>query len=291
MSVNFRITLFFLLSILFPGFLAAQSLSVPYLDSAWIKPYEPFRVAGNVYYVGTYDLASYLITTSEGHILINTGMAESAATIREGVERLGFKFSDIRILLTNQVHYDHVAAFAEIKKTTGAKMMVNEPDAQVLADGGKSDFIFGNQGATFAPVTVDRILHDRDTIQLGDTKLIMFSHPGHTKGSCSFLLETRDEKRTWKLLIANIPTVLSEARMTGMPGYPTIAKDFARTFESMKAITFDIWVAAHASQFDLHDKRKPGDPYNPAVFADHKTYLAFIATMQRTYNKRLKEKK
>src|SRR5687768_13216225 len=122
----------------------AQKLSpIPYADSSWTKPYQPFRIAGNLYYVGTYDLASYLITTPEGHILINTGLAESVPMIQKNIESLGFQFSDIKILLTSQGHYDHVAGMARIHKLTGAKMMVHKGDADVLSDGGASDYVFG----------------------------------------------------------------------------------------------------------------------------------------------------
>lgn len=260
-------------------------------DPAWSKPYEPFRIAGNLYYVGTYDLACYLIATSEGHILINTGLAESVAMIRKNVATLGFKFTDIKILTTTQAHFDHVAGMAEIKKLTGAKMMVNEADAQVLADGGSSDFIFGGNGSTFTPVTADRLLHDGDTIQIGDTKLKVFHHPGHTKGSTSFMLDVNDEKRSWKVLIVNIPSILSQTRISGMPAYPNVGKDYDYTLKSLKKLQFDLWVASHASQFGLHDKRKDGDAYRPEIFNDRAAFEASINSVQLEYNKRLKSER
>jgi metallo-beta-lactamase class B len=140
-------------------------------------------------------------------------------------------------------------------------MMVNEADAQVLADGGSSDFIFGGKGSMFAPVKADRLLHDGDTVQLGGTKLLVLHHPGHTKGSTSFMLDAKDEKRSWKVLIVNIPSILSETRISGMPAYPNVGKDYDYTLKSLKKLQFDLWVASHASQFGLHDKRKEGDAY------------------------------
>lgn len=256
----------------------------------WTNPYEPFRVAGNLYYVGTYDLACYLITTGEGNILVNTGLAESVPMIRKNIESLGFRYDDIKILLTTQAHFDHVAGMAEIKKDTGAKMMVQKGDAQVLADGGKSDFLFGGS-SSFPPVTVDRILNDRDTIKLGKTKVIALHHPGHTKGSTSFMIDVTDENRLWKVLIVNIPSILSPARISGMPSYPNIGKDYAYTLDALQKIEFDLWVASHASQFRLHEKRKPGDAYRPQVFDDRPGYEASINTIKREYDKRLKEEK
>lgn len=270
---------------------AQQLAPLPWNDSAWSKPYEPFRIAGNLYYVGTYDLASYLITTPKGHFLINTGLAESVPMIRKNVETLGFNFSDVKILLTNQAHYDHVAGMAEIKKITGARMMVEEADAAVLADGGSSDFIMGGNGPTFVGLKADRLLHDGDTIRLGTTTLRVLHHPGHTKGSTSFLLDTRDDKRAWKVLIVNIPTILSQTRLKGMAAYPQVGQDYRHTFEVLKKQPFDLWVAAHASQFDLHDKRKPGDPYKPEVFADRPLFEASINRAKQEYDRRLKEEK
>lgn len=264
----------------------------PYYDSAWSKPYEPFRVAGNVYYVGTYDLACFLIATPQGHALINSGLAESAPLIRQNVETLGFRFTDIKILLTTQAHYDHVAALAEIKKLTGAKMMVHEGDAQVLADGGKSDFVFANmKGTYFAPIEVDRVLHNGDTIQIGETKMVALHHPGHTKGATSFLLNVKDEKRSWKVLIVNMPSILTETRIFGMPRYPNVGKDYGYTFEALKKLDFDIWVASHAGQFGLHKKRKPGDPYRPEQFNDRETYTALVNRLEEDYQKRLKSER
>ena len=165
----------------------AQKVHEPKTDSNWVKPYPPFRIAGNLYYVGTYDLACYLITTTQGNILINTGLAASAAQIKNNIEALGFRFADTKILLITHAHYDHTGAMAAIKKSTGAQLMVDEKDADVLATGGSSDYELGKYGATFEYVKADRLLHNNDTIKLGNMQLVMLHHPGHTKGSCSFL--------------------------------------------------------------------------------------------------------
>jgi metallo-beta-lactamase class B len=180
----------------------AQKINEPqHVSTQWSQPYQPFRIVGNVYYVGTYDLACYLITTSEGNILINTGLAASASIIKNNIEELGFKVTDTKILLTTQAHYDHVGAFAEIQKLTGANMLANAKDAKVLADGGSSDFELGKNGLTFQPIRVDGKLKDGDVITLGTTQLVMLHHPGHTKGSSSFLFDVKDENKTYKVLV------------------------------------------------------------------------------------------
>ncbi len=152
--------------------LKAQKIQEPKTTNAeWSQPYPPFRIAGNLYYVGTHDLACYLITTSQGNILINTGLASSASQIKSNIETLGFNFADTKILLTTQAHYDHMGAMAAIKKSTGAQLMVDEKDADVLATGGNSDYALGGHGIMYAPVKPDRLLHNNDTIRLGDMQL------------------------------------------------------------------------------------------------------------------------
>ena len=251
------------------------------LSEEWYRPYAPFRIVGNLYYVGTYDLACYLIVTEKGNILINTGLASSAEIISANIRTLGFKLSDTEILLTTQAHYDHVGAMANIKKTSGAKMWVNERDADVMKDGGSSDYALGTGVATYAPVTPDKLLKDGDIITLGTTKLKLLAHPGHTKGSSSYLFETKDNKRTYKVLIANIPTIVTSKRFDEVSGYPEIAKDYTQTLKAMKNLKFDIWVASHASQFELHRKHQAGTTYNPNAFMDRKGYDETLSEIEQ----------
>jgi len=255
---------------------------------SWVRDYPPFRVAGNLYYVGSDELACYLITTPKGHILINTGVAGSDTMIRRHVETLGFKFKDIRILLASQAHFDHVGAMAAIKQETNAKMMIEEGDAPVLEDGGNSDFDFGGKGLLFEPVRVDRKLHDRDSILLGGMKIEVLHHPGHTKGASSFLFTVKDDKGSYRVLIANIPSILAETKLPSMPTYPNVEKDYVYTLDTMPKLQFDIWFAAHAGQFKLHKKHQPGGPYHPMVFADRPGYDAEIREMQEGFAERVK---
>ncbi len=249
----------------------------------WSQSYEPFRIAGNLYYVGTYDLASYLIVTDKGNILINTGLADSLPIIKKNIQKLGFKYRDTKILLLTQAHYDHLGAMADIKKETGAKLYVDGADAEVLKSGGKTDYEMGKYGVTFKPVNPDYILKDKDQVKLGSTKLTMLHHPGHTKGSCSFIFETRDNERNYKVLIANMPTIIIDKKFSEVADYPDIEKDYQYTLSEMKKLDFDIWVASHAGQFDLHKKRKPGNPYNPNVFMNKKEYLDQLKELEKDY--------
>lgn len=258
-------------------------------NAEWSMPYQPFRIPGNLYYVGTYDLACYLITTTQGNILINTGLAASASQIENNIKTLGFRLADTKILLTTQAHYDHMGAMAAIKKMTGAQLMVDENDADELETGGNSDYALGGHGCTYKPVLPDRLLHNNDTIKLGDMHLIMLHHPGHTKGSCSFLFTVKDDQSSYKVLIANLPTIVTNKPFAAITSYPGIASDYAYTLKAMKNISFDIWLASHASQFNLHDKHKPGDAYHPAAFIDQSGYDAVISDLQKQYNEKIKK--
>jgi len=253
----------------------------------WSKPYAPFRIVGNLYYVGTYDLACYLIKTEKGNILINTGLANSAQIISNNIKTLGFKLSDTKILLTTQAHYDHMGAMAALKKATGAKVLVNANDAQVMKDGGSSDYALGNGVKTYVPLNPDGLLHDKAVISLGSTKLVMLDHPGHTKGSCSFMLNVKDKTKTYKVLIANMPTIVTDKKFHEVDAYLNIEKDYAHTLKAMKALSFDIWLASHASQFNLRQKHKPTDSYNPAAFVDKKGYDKALADLQLAFDKKV----
>ena len=285
-----NISLAAILSFMAPVITAQKVQEPKPMSAEWSKQYQPFRIAGNLYYVGTYDLACYLITTSAGNILINTGLAASEAQIKANIKTLGFQFADIKILLTTQAHYDHMGAMAAIKKTTGAQIMVDEKDAAVLKDGGSSDYALGGDGSTFEPVKPDRLLHDGDTIRLGEMQLVMLHHPGHTKGSCSFLFMVKDDQQSYRVLIANMPTIVTQKSFAAVTDYPEIADDYAYTLKAMQNIPFDIWLASHASQFKLHDKHKPGDAYNPAAFKDQHGYNAAINDLQKQYDEKMHQK-
>ncbi|OPC20552.1 subclass B3 metallo-beta-lactamase [Elizabethkingia meningoseptica] len=257
-------------------------------NEEWSRSYEPFRIAGNLYYVGTYDLASYLIVTDKGNILINTGLAGSLPMIKENIKKLGFNYKDIKILLLTQAHYDHTGALKDLQTETGAKLYADRADADVLKTGGKSDYEMGKYGATFKPIKPDILLKDQDKIKLGNTTLTLLHHPGHTKGSCSFIFETKDENRNYKVLIANMPSVIVDRKFSEIKDYPNIQADYAYTFKAMKKLDFDLWVASHASQFDLHTKHKEGDPYNPQVFMDKANYFAFLNSLETDYLEKIK---
>lgn len=254
----------------------------------WTKPYPPFKIIGNVYWVGTYDLSTYLITTSQGNILINTGLPETVPLIKSGVEKLGFKYSDTKILLATHAHWDHVAGLADLKKQTGARMIMSEQDAALLEDGGASDFRFGDTpSARFATLKVDQRLKNGDKIKLGEVEITAHHHPGHTKGATSFTFTVREAGKDYRVLIANSPSINPGVRVSGMPKYPAITQDYARTFHDQKELKFDVWLASHAAQFKLHQKYKPGDTYNPERFVDPRGFQEEVARLEKIYTEQL----
>ena len=250
----------------------------------WTRPFPPFRIIGNIYWVGSYDLSTYLITTPQGHILINTGVGDTARQIKASVEQLGFTLREVKILTATHGHWDHVAGIAALKKMTDAVVVTSEPDKELLESGGKADFRWGDTpSARFDPVKVDRTFKDGETISVGATTLTAHLHPGHTKGATSFTTDVRENGKTYRVIIANLGSINPGVRVTGMPGYPGIEQDYARTFKAQKAMTIDVFLASHASQFGLHEKYKPGDAYTPDRFVDPAGFLKAVADLEKTY--------
>jgi metallo-beta-lactamase class B len=253
-------------------------------NADWTKPFPPFKIIGNIYWVGSYDLSTYLITTPEGHILINTGVGDTAQQIKAGVEQLGFKMADVKILTATHGHWDHVAGMADLKKMTGASLVISAPDEDLLETGGKSDFRWGaSPDAHFTPVQVDRTFKSGETVSLGGTTLTTHLHAGHTKGATSFTTDVRENGKTYRVVIANLGSINPGVRVTGMPTYPGIQQDYARTFAAQKAMKIDVFLSSHASQFELHRKYKPGDAYNPDRFVDPAGFLRAVERLEKAY--------
>jgi metallo-beta-lactamase class B len=252
--------------------------------------FPPLRIIGNVYYVGDNDLASYLIVTPKGSILINTGYEFSVPEIRSRVGTLGFRFADIKILLVTHAHSDHAAGLAAMKRLTGAKMLAMEEEAPLLESGGKTDYLFGNSG-WFPAVKVDRTLKDGEKVELGGTELTAHLHPGHTKGSTSYSMDVAENGKTYHVLIANLGNINEGTVLLHNPKYPKIAEDYARTFEAQKELPCDIFLTSHAGQFGLMHKWRPGDAYDPNRFVDPAGYARAVDRAEEKYLQQLQEER
>ena len=265
---------------------ALQLTPLTVTNAEWEKPFAPLKIAANLYYVGTYDLGAFLITSPQGHILINSGVASSVPKIRAGVEQLGFKFSDIKIITATHGHWDHVAGLGEIKRLTGAVMYMHENDVSILETGGDYDYRRPEgRGLIFEPIKVDHRFKDGDKIRLGGVELTAHLHPGHTKGATSFTYTAQENGRPVNIAILNMGSVNEGVKLVNQVGYANIAEDYAKTFAAQKRLNPDVWVASHAGQFGLHEKYKPGDAYNPDRFRGG--YQEKIAEYEKAYLSRL----
>jgi metallo-beta-lactamase class B len=263
---------------------------LPVSNPNYVKPFPPVKILENLFYVGTYDLAVYLITTRDGNILINTGINDSVPAIRANIESLGFKFSDIKLLLATHGHWDHVAGMAEIKRATGARMLMHEDDADLLETGGGFDFRFPQgRGAIYEPIKVDQRLKDGDTVRLGEVELTVHHHPGHTKGATSFTYTAQEAGRKYNVLIVNMGTINPGVNVSFMPAFPQITQAYATTLAKQKKLKPDVWVSSHAGHFNMHEKYKPGDPYDPNRFVDPAGYLAKVELYEKRYLDQLKK--
>ena len=262
------------------------------LQNDWTEPFPAFRIAGNLYYVGSRGLASYLITTPEGHILINSNMEANVPMIRTSVETLGFKFSDIKILLISHGHWDHCAASATIKRLTGAKYMVMEGDVGVVESGGKSDFQYGNDPtALFTATKVDRVLHDGDEVKLGDATLTARLTPGHTRGCTTWTMKVNDGSKARDVVIIGSPNVNPGYKLVGNTVYPGIIEDYEKTFHVLKSLPVDYFLGAHGSYFDLETKYPKFKAGDASAFIDPAGYKNYVEEREQAFRRELKKQK
>lgn len=248
-------------------------------------PFPPHRVIGNVYYVGTQDQASYLITSKEGHILINSCFAESVPLIRASVEKLGFKFSDIKILLTSHAHNDHVAGSALVRKQTNARVLVMEGDEGIVRTGGKGDFQYQSR---WEPCPVDQVLHDGDVVKLGGNRLTARKTAGHTRGCTTWTWDVEEGGKTRHVVVIGSPNVNAGYKLVGNTQYPGIAEDYQRTFRTLNSLPCDVFLGAHGAYYDLPAKyarlqKEPG--VNP--FIDPDGYHSYVADREAAFRKEL----
>jgi metallo-beta-lactamase class B len=264
----------------------------------WTTPLPPFRIADNLYYVGSRDLAAYLVVTPAGNILINANLPSSPPQIKASIEQLGFRWKDTKILLTGQAHFDHAGGFAEVLRETHAQSMVMEYDADVVASGGRSDFLHASGSVpTYPPAHVDRILHDGDTVTLGGTTLTAHRTAGHTRGCTTWTMRVHipgDPADTLRnVVIVGGYTMWSDFRLVDTPGhpasYPGIADDFRHTFALYKSLPCDIFLADHGEHFGLLDKLARMPREGDEVWIDPQGYRATIEAGERSFEKYLAE--
>jgi metallo-beta-lactamase class B len=250
-------------------------------------PFPPHRVIGNVYYVGSKELATYLITTPEGHILINSGFEETVPLIRASVESLGFKMNDVKILLASHAHSDHVAGHALMNELTGAKVFVMRGDDGVIASGGEGQYFY--RESRWKPCPVDRILKDSDEVKLGGTTLVARLTPGHTRGCTTWTWHVADGEKKYDVVVIGSPNVNPGYELANNSDYPEIADDFAKTFKILKSLPCDIFLGAHGAYYGMPTKYdlKAGASENP--FLDPTGYKEYVDFKEKAFRRTLEE--
>ena len=255
-------------------------------DRKMNQPVEPFKVIENIYYVGASDVASYLITTDKGHILIDSGFKETVPMIEKNVTKLGFDLKDVKIILNNHAHSDHAGGLKLLKQKTDAKLYSVKQQADSLAVGDKNSFAWGDK-ISFEPVKVDKIIKDGKKVILGGVRLKTHLTPGHTKGCTTWT--TKILHRGTKLNVVFLCSISALSyNLVDNPLYPNHAADFKKTFARLKKLKVDVFLGSHAQFFKMKEKLKVRISKKKNVFIDPKGYKNFVLRMEKSFLKKLK---
>ena len=255
-------------------------------ERAWNMPVEPFRIAGNIYYVGASDVTSYLITSPKGHILLDSGFLETVPQIKANISKLGFKLEDVKVLINSHAHYDHAGGIAHLKRLTKAKLYLSEADAKLMARGGRQDPNFGDR-FPFEAAAADGTFNDGWKLKLGSTEMTAMVTSGHTKGCTTWTTTVAEGGRKLNAIFVCSVTAPGYT-LVGNRDYPEIASDYENTFKRLKALKVDLFLSSHANAFEMADKleRRKSDPtVNP--FIDPAGYLEMLARTEASYRKSL----
>jgi metallo-beta-lactamase class B len=264
---------------LVPGFTNA---ALNKMFQSWNQPFKPFRIIGNVHYVGASGVSSYLITSPDGHVLIDTGFEQTVPLIRDSVKQLGFRMEDIKLILASHAHVDHTGGHALMKQLTGARIVMSEADAALLASGGKDDFL--DELMLYRPAKADRIVRDGEQVKLGEITLTAHLTPGHTKGCTTWTMIAEEKGKRYDVVFFGSTSVLT--KLVNNTKYPEIAGDYTATFRKLKALPCDVFLAPHASFFGLEEKaRRASEGMNP--FVDRKAFQEYVAKAEQNFLKQL----
>jgi metallo-beta-lactamase class B len=254
----------------------------------WEEPAEPAKIVGPIYFVGTKGLGVFLFTTSEGHILTNTGMPSSGPMIVESVRKLGFRPEDIKLMINGHAHIDHAGAFAFLKQQFSAQLAVMKDDVEAMESGDKNDFKYAND-FVYPPVKVDRILRDGDTIKMGDVLLTAYHTPGHTRGATTWISNITVDGKAYVVAFPDGAGFNPGYRLVKNPSYPGIAEDYRRTHHFLETLKPDIWLAQHNEYYDFESKRQRAQTEGMKAWIDPEGYRRFIAGKKRDFEDEVDE--
>jgi metallo-beta-lactamase class B len=269
------------------GLLAAgcAAMCLASFKPAWNKPFPPHRVIGNLFYVGTNYLSSYLIATNDGNILINPSYEESLPLIEAGMEKLGYHMKDVKIILISHSHDDHCAGAAKLKAQTHARLMVMDGDVKEMEDGGVSDFFYTDM--RWKPVKVDRVLHDGDEVSLDSVTLTAHKTPGHTRGTTTWTTRIGDRD----VVIVGSATVNDGYKLLYNDKYPDIASDYEHTFQVLKSLRCDVFLGAHGDYYNMEDKYRRLMQGGSNPFIDERGYQSFIEDREVAFKNALRKER
>lgn len=261
------------------------------LEKSWVSPAEPMHIVGPINFVGTKGLGVYLITTPAGHILLGGGMPHSSSLIEASIRKLGYKSEDIKILLSNHAHVDHVGTMAEFKKLTGATVVAMDRDVKLLASGGKIDYLFAKDPSFyFPPATADRVLRDGDTVELGGVKLTARLSAGHTPGCTTFITTVQEGGRSYQVAFPDGTGVNPGTRLVNNPSYPGILEDYRKTFALLESLHPDIFLSYH-DDFSWTTERARAATEGAQAFVDPEGYRQFVADRKANFEQLLTQEK
>ena len=248
-------------------------------------PMPPRHIIGNIYYVGPSGVSSWLITTPQGHILIDTTFEDGVSNICRNIEQLGFRAGDIKFVLSSHAHVDHTGGHALMKQICGAQIVASAADAHLLETGGADDFSpFPKDLLAYTAVKADRIVTDGEMVRLGNVTLTAHLTPGHTKGATTWTMPVTDSGSTYQVVFFSSVSIAEPTALLKNAIYPTISEDYQATFKKLKELPCDIFLAPHADQFGLAAKLRRLDAgANPNPFIDPEGWKKFIASAEATF--------
>lgn len=264
--------------------IALPLVTVAMLPAVGDEPFPAHRVMGNVYYVGSKALATYLIATPEGHALINSSFEETVPLIRTSVESLGFKLRDVKLILASHAHSDHVAGHALLKELTGGKVLVMRGDEKVIESGGEGQYLYGS--SRWKPCVVDKVLDDGDEVKLGGVTLVARRTPGHTRGCTTWTWQVSDGDKKYDVVVIGSPNVNPGYRLVENKDYPEIAEDFAKTFAILKSLPCDLFLGAHGDYYGMLAKYEKL-AQNQNAFVDPAGYKAYVELKEKEFRGKL----
>ena len=254
--------------------------------AAWNQPVQPFRIIGNVYYVGAAGVSSFLITSPQGHVVLDGGLTETAPQIEKNITALGFRLKDVKYLLNSHAHYDHCGGLAELKRASKAQVVASEADAPTLISGHQLSYGKGQSDAQFPAVPVDRVIADGGTVSLGGVTLTAHLTPGHTKGCTTWTMPVSDNGRTYQVVFYCSTTVAGN-QLVGNSKYPGILADYQHSFALLRNLPCDVFLAPHPDFFHMAEKLEELKAGNRNAFVDPSELRRFVAASEEDFQAEL----